>query len=221
MRRLIRSIQIPMMILASVAVYLFSLDGELGFGDGLPLFVCLLLFLGYCIMTARSPEAATEETLPEEVTEAASDRKRDIILVLLGMVGLGVGAELMVRGAVTIATLLGIPEVIIGLSIVAVGTSLPELAASMVSAWKGEMDISVGNVIGSNIFNVLFVLGICPMVQTLQIEPRVLSIDYPVMLGFCFLLVALLTLVRPRLEINRKKGIFLLACYALFLIGLF
>ena len=70
-----------------------------------------------------------------------------------------------------------VSEVIIGLSIVAVGTSLPELAASVMSAWKGEMDISVGNVIGSNIFNVLFVLGICPMVRSLDIEARVLRLD--------------------------------------------
>ncbi|MBW2504842.1 MAG: hypothetical protein JRE16_09770 [Deltaproteobacteria bacterium] len=144
-----------------------------------------------------------------------------MFLIVLGIFCLGGGAELMVRGAVMIATILGISEVVIGLSIVAVGTSLPELAASMVSAWKGEMDISIGNVIGSNIFNVLFVLGICPMLRALEIEARVLEVDFPIMLGFCVLLLALLLFVSPRLELDRKKGLMLLMAYLLFLIGLF
>ncbi len=120
-----------------------------------------------------------------------------------------------------IATLLGISELVIGLSIVAVGTSLPELAASVMSAWKGEMDISVGNVIGSNIFNLLFVLGICPMIQPIAIEARVLSLDFPIMLGFCALLIALLTMMTPRLKLDRKRGVILLGAYLLFIVSLF
>ena len=120
-----------------------------------------------------------------------------------------------------IATLLGVPEVIIGLSVVAVGTSLPELAASIMSACKGEMDISVGNVIGSNIFNVLFVLGVCPMIQLIKIEPRLLTVDFPVMLGFCALLVALLTMMPPRLQLDRKRGGILLGAYLVFVVSLF
>ncbi len=137
------------------------------------------------------------------------------------MAGLGFGAELMVRGAVMIATLLGVSELVIGLSIVAVGTSLPELAASVMSAWKGEMDISVGNVIGSNIFNVLFVLGLCPMISPISIEARVINLDFPVMLAFCALLVAVLTMMAPRLRLDRKRGTILLAAYCLFVASLF
>ncbi len=213
--------EVPMMILASIAVYLFSLDGELSFSNGLPLFLCLLVFLGYCVMTAKHEATEQDDQLDVTYPESYGPQKRNYILVALGMVGLAVGAELMVRGAVMIATRLGISEVVIGLSIVAVGTSLPELAASMMSAWKGEMDISVGNVIGSNIFNVLFVLGICPMVHPLAIETRVLNIDYPVMLGFCALLVVMLTLVPPRMALNRRKGIVFLLAYALFIWSLF
>jgi cation:H+ antiporter len=143
------------------------------------------------------------------------------VLVLLGMTGLALGAELMVRGAVMIATLLGVSEVIIGLSIVAVGTSLPELAASVMSAWKGEMDISVGNVIGSNIFNVLFVLGVCPMIKPIAIEQRLLTLDFPIMLAFCALLVALLTMMPPRLLLDRKRGAVLLGAYLVFVVSLF
>ena len=127
----------------------------------------------------------------------------------------------MVRGAVMIATRLGVSELIVGLSVVALGTSLPELAASLMSASKGEMDMSVGNVIGSNIFNILFVLGICPMIRPLAIEPRALHVDFPIMLGFFLLLVLLLTLLKPRLYFGRGRGAVLLGCYLLFVLSLF
>jgi cation:H+ antiporter len=183
------------------------------------LIICLLIFVAYCVATARHAPSASGLSIIG--SQNYNLWKRDVFLIVLGIFCLGGGAELMVRGAVMIATILGISEVVIGLSIVAVGTSLPELAASMVSAWKGEMDISIGNVIGSNIFNVLFVLGICPMLRALEIEARVLEVDFPIMLGFCVLLLALLLFVSPRLELDRKKGLMLLMAYLLFLIGLF
>ena len=89
------------------------------------------------------------------------------------------------------------------------------------SAWKGEMDISVGNVIGSNIFNVLFVLGICPMISPISIEPRVLNLDFPIMLSFCALLLGLLTMMGPRLRLDRKRGGILLGAYCVFVASLF
>ncbi len=213
--------EVPIMVVASLGVYLFAMDGELAFSNGLVLFLCLLVFLVYCLMTARQPSVPQDGEVEKAICEASSGRGRNVVLVLIGMVGLGFGAELMVRGAVMIATLLGVSELIIGLSIVALGTSLPELAASVMSAWKGEMDISVGNVIGSNIFNVLFVLGICPMIQTITIEPRVLNIDFPIMLAFCGLLIGLLTMMPPRLLLDRKKGVLLLGAYLFFVVSLF
>lgn len=213
--------EVPIMIGASLAVYFVALDGEIAFLNGLGLFLSLLVFLVYCLMTARNPSIPGDSEVDKAILEASTGRGRDVVLVLVGMAGLGLGAELMVRGAVMIATLLGVSELIIGLSIVAVGTSLPELAASVMSAWKGEMDISVGNVIGSNIFNVLFVLGICPMIRPITIEPRVLSLDFPVMLAFCALLIGLLTLMRPRLQLDRKRGVLLLGAYCLFVGSLF
>ena len=182
----------------------------------LTLFLGLLAFLAYCLVTAREPSSTKGGEIEKAVTEASSQRGLSTVLVLVGMAGLGIGAELMVRGAVMIATLLGVSELVIGLSVVAVGTSLPEV----MSACKGEMDISVGNVIGSNIFNVLFVLGICPMIKPIMIEPRVLSLDFPIMLGFCALLVALLTMVPPRLQLDRKRGVLLLGAYLLFVAAL-
>ena len=214
--------EIPMMVAASLAAYLMSLDGEIGFTNGLVLFMSLLAFLGYCIKTARGPVGLDAvETIEKTVVDEASLRGRSLVLILLGIVGLGVGAELMVRGAVMIATLLGVSELIIGLTVVALGTSLPELAASMMSASKGEMDMSVGNVIGSNIFNVLFVLGICPMIRPLQIESRILSIDFPVMLLIFGFLILLLCLAKPRLTLGLWRGMMLLAAYGVFTASLF
>ncbi len=213
--------EVPLMVVASLAVYLVSLDGEIAFANGLFLFLGLLVFLAYCVLTARDLSVPLDGAVEKAVEEASAGRGRNAVLVLLGMTGLALGAELMVRGAVMIATLLGVSEVIIGLSIVAVGTSLPELAASVMSAWKGEMDISVGNVIGSNIFNVLFVLGVCPMIKPITIEQRLLTLDFPIMLSFCALLVALLTMMPPRLQLDRKRGGVLLGAYLVFVVSLF
>lgn len=214
--------EMPMMVFASLATYWLAWDGQLGFFNGLFLFFSLIVFMLYCIVTAREPASLKESGRLEEVVEVeVLHRRRNFLLVLLGMVGLGLGAELMVRGAVMIATLLGVSEVVIGLTVVALGTSLPELAASMMSASKGEMDLSIGNVIGSNIFNVLFVLGICPMIRPLQIDPRILRIDFPVMFGFFGLLIFLLCVVRPTRILGRWRGAILLAGYALFIGSLF
>lgn len=213
--------EIPIMIAASIGVYLLALNGQLSSAEGLVLFACLLIFLTYCVVTAREVPLPVEGEVSRTIKKVSSDRSKNIFLVLVGMAGLGFGAELMVRGAVMIATLLGLPELIIGLSIVAIGTSLPELAASVMSAWKGEMDISVGNVIGSNIFNVLFVLGLCPLFQPINIELRALKIDFPIMLIFCLLLVLLITVIKPKLQLDRKRGFILIAAYVFFLMGLF
>lgn len=214
--------EVPMMVAASLITYLMAWDGRLGFIDGLLLFLSLIAFLAYCIVTARQPIGGLADDIVAEATaEVTTHRGRNVMLVLLGIIGLGVGAELMVRGAVMIATRLGVSELVIGLSIVALGTSLPELAASMMSAAKGEMEMSVGNVIGSNIFNVLFVLGICPMIRPLEIEPRILHLDFPVMLGFFLLLILLLSVVRPRHTLGRGRGAVLLGCYVLFALSLF
>jgi cation:H+ antiporter len=213
--------EVPLMVAASLGVYLVALDGELSFLNGLVLFICLLTFLGYCVVTARDLPVPVDGAVERAVDQVSVGRGRNAVLVLIGMVGLACGAELMVRGAVMIASLLGVPEVIIGLSVVAIGTSLPELAASVMSACKGEMDISVGNVIGSNIFNVLFVLGVCPMIQLIKIEPRLLMVDFPVMLAFCALLIGLLTMMPPRLQLDRKRGGVLLGAYLVFVVSLF
>jgi len=209
--------EIPFMLAASGLLYLLALDGILGFGNGLVLVFLLGVFLFYCLRQARVKDL--EKNLSEDVIEREKPgRKKDVALVLVGMVGVGFGAELMVRSAVTIGRGLGVSELVIGVSVVALGTSLPELAASMMSAWKGEMDISIGNVIGSNIFNLLFVLGICPMLHPLTIEPSALKVEFPIMLAFSG---GLWLLLFPQRALTRWKGGLLLASYLGFLLFLF
>lgn len=201
------------MIGASLVLYLLATDGLLGFGDGAVLFSLLLLFLGYCLRTARRGEDDGGSSVM-----ASRSRLRDSVLVLAGIVGLGVGAEMMVRSAVVMARAFGISELVIGISVVALGTSLPELAASGLSAFKGHADLSIGNVLGSNIFNILFVLGVCPMIRPLAIDPSLLRLQIPVMLLFS---VGLVPLFGHRYKVCRWKGLLLLGGYLVFIAGLF
>lgn len=213
--------EMPFMAITSLVVYLVALDGEIAFREGMGLFLGLLVFLAYCLMTARNPSLPVDGELDDAIAGISATRGRNFVLILIGMAGLGIGAELMVRGAVMVAILLGVSELLVGLSVVAIGTSLPELAASLMSAWKGQLDISVGNVVGSNIFNLLFVLGVCPMIRPITIEPGALTLYFPVMLAFCVLLIGLLTMLSPRLQLERKRGILLLGAYLLFVVSLF
>ncbi len=204
--------EIPIMLIASLAVFLMSLDGQLGRLDGFFLLVGLITFLGYCFFSSRQVQAYLEDA-PVETNQVTSQR-RNFVLILIGIAGLGFGAELMVRSAVFIARHCGISDVIIGVTVVALGTSLPELAASTVSALKGEPDLSVGNVIGSNIFNIFFVLGFCSLVRPITIEPGVLSYELPLMLFFS---LALWPLVKRRLRLGRTEGGLLLLGYLAFI----
>ncbi|OEU60008.1 MAG: hypothetical protein BA870_00075 [Desulfuromonadales bacterium C00003094] len=207
--------EVPFMIGASFLLLLLAWDGTLGFSDGALLFVLLLGFLGYCLRTARSRNGDTDHG---SAMVASCSRPRDTLLVLVGMVGLGIGAEMMVRSAVILARALGLSELVIGISVVAIGTSLPELAASGLSAWKGHAELSIGNVLGSNIFNILFVLGVCPMIRPLAVDPSLLRLQMPIMLLFS---VGLIPLLGHRYKICRWKGLLLLGGYIAFIGGLF
>lgn len=205
--------EVPFMIGASLLLYLLAADGTLGFGNGVLLFCLLLVFLCYCLRTARRGDDGGGSAVM-----ASRSRLRDSLLVLIGIVGLGGGAEMMVRSAVVMARAFGISELVIGISVVALGTSLPELAASGISALKGHAELSIGNVLGSNIFNILFVLGVCPMIRPLTIDPSLLRLQLPVMLLFS---VGLVPLLGHRYKICRWKGLLLLGGYLAFIVGLF
>lgn len=208
--------EFPFLLGVSVLFYILIIDLRLGFFDGMLQFFLLVCFIAYCVVTGRDKEGGKPSQLTIE--EQRRHRARDLFFIVIGIIGLGVGAEMMVRSAVFIAREYGVSELVIGVSIVALGTSLPELAASMMSAWKGEMDISIGNIIGSNIFNILFVLGICPMIRPLAIEPSLLSYQMPIMLVFSF---GLVWLVYRYEGLKRPQGALLLGGYAAFMVSLF
>jgi cation:H+ antiporter len=202
----------PIMLGVMVLFYVCALDGVIGMIDGLVM-VTLLVGLGGVLFydTQQSDTAAIIEQMEGDLeTNPEMSALAETGYVLGGMIGLALGAHLMVDSAVAIAHKLGIATGIIGLTAVALGTSLPELAASMVSAAKSESDMSVGNVMGSNLLNVLFVVGILSIFNPLEVEARSLRFDFPVMLAFCALL---LPLAWTNSRISRIGGSILLACF--------
>jgi cation:H+ antiporter len=136
----------------------------------------------------------------------------DVVMILGGLVILVVGANLFLSGAVEIAKIIGVSDIIIGLSVVALGTSLPELATSVVAAIKNEGDISIGNIVGSNIFNILCILGVAALIQPIYLT-GVNSVNYIDMVVMILISIILLPLAWTKFEISRLEGAFLLFLY--------
>ncbi len=190
------------MLAASAALVPAFWDGRVSRLEGLALTAGILAYIGLALRRVGS--AAAPAIAPRPVWQSA-------LITLVGLVVLMVGARLLVDSATVMARWLGVSEAVIGLTIVAVGTSLPELATSVAAALKGQRDIALGNVIGSNIFNVLAILGIAALVMPIPVEARFLSVDVPVMLAISAALVAL---VWWRGAVSRAAGIALCAAYA-------
>lgn len=207
-------LDIPIM-LGTTAIALFMLGNDMiGRADGLILFTLLVAYIIFSIRLARRQPA---DTLNAEFGEEVKISKRglalDLLMVAGGLVLLLFGARFLVDGAVIIARAFGWSEALIGLTIVAIGTSLPELATSLVAALKKELDIAVGNIVGSNIFNLLGILGITAMVHPLV--PQGISwIDYAVMAAFSLVLWPIAFF---RQRITRAEGALLLVGYVAYL----
>ncbi|NRA34808.1 MAG: calcium/sodium antiporter [Polyangiaceae bacterium] len=203
--------ELPLLLLASVALPLMLIDGQLGRIDGPLLFCCAIVFTVATFRRVAHPSDASHSESPpaEEEKEEALGRTPLMALLAVGLVVLTGGGYFFVDGAANIAESLGVSHRVIGLTVVAFGTSVPELAASLVAALRGHSDIAVGNVIGSNLFNILLILGITPMVRPLPGSLSVLSFDIGVMLLFT---VATMVSMRKSRRIGRPEG-------ALYLIG--
>jgi cation:H+ antiporter len=182
------------MVAATLLFIALCFNGPLGFWQGLILFGLVLAFL---VTSTRSAGAirAVSDTEPEEVPPPdgvkAMPHSRGVIAAFLvaGLAGLPVGAELVVRGASEIARGLGVGEAAIGLTLVAVGTSLPELATTLMAAIRGQGGIAIGNVIGSNMFNILAIMGLTSMVATVPVPAEILRVDLWVMLAAALVIV--------------------------------
>ncbi|MFT7407208.1 MAG: cation:H+ antiporter [Flavobacteriaceae bacterium] len=203
----------PVMMLASILFYvLLSIDGVLSFWEGFSMFVLLFIFLWYLL---RFQETAVLDERPED--DVPLSLQKTLLFMVLGGLGLWVGSELLISGAVGLATFFGVSERIIGITIVSIGTSVPELAASVIAVIKKEKAISLGNLIGSNIFNIFAVLGITAMITPIKvIDQALLNSDILWMLGFAFLILPLV-FIPSKMRLEWRDGMVLLICYLLFL----
>ena len=206
--------EMPILIGTTLFAWLLLGDGELGFRDGLALLVGLLVMLGsviYVGLTSRSKDPLATEYAAEIPTDMSLGKA--LLWLLAGGLVLLAGSRLLVWGSVEIAQHFGVSDLVIGLTIVALGTSLPELAASIASALKNEPDIAIGNVIGSNMFNLLAVLGIPGILSPGSIDPDVLSRDMPIMVTLTVVMLVMAYGFRGKGRINRLEGTLLLLAY--------
>jgi len=199
-------IDVPIMIGVSVLAFVLAMDGRIVFWEGAVLFAGVI---GYCILAIRIGRATGEVG---EVIEGAPHWSVNIALIVFGLVLLVLGSQWLVSAAIEIAAAMGVSELVIGLTIVAAGTSMPEVATSITAAIRGQRDIAVGNVVGSNIFNILAVLGLTAMVAPggLPVSQAALNFDFPVMLAVA---VACLPIFFVGYTIQRWEGAVFLGYY--------
>ncbi len=206
--------EVPLMLLVTAAIYPLAWDLRISRAEGLVLLMALAAYLLFVFQSVEdeAPEiiGEYEEYMKASADAPATVRLSDIGLILMGCSGLVVGGYAIVEAAVSVASLLGVSQVIIGLTVVAVGTSLPELATAVVAAMRDEADIAVGNVIGSNIFNVAAILGTAALVEPLTLSSSILWRELPAVL---IMSVLVFPMLRTGWSIERWEGALLLGGY--------
>jgi cation:H+ antiporter len=197
----------PIMMLATIAFSLFIINGLIDWWEGVLYIIVLVAFNFFMIK-----KSSNEVEINDEIEQANSNKNflKNIIFVLIGVAGLAFGANWLLDGAVQIALNFGVSEYIIGATIVAFGTSVPELVTSLVAAFKKQTDISIGNLIGSNIFNLFAVLGITSVVKEIPVSTQVQNEDVFWLLGISFLIFPLMIYNN---RINRISGLILVVAY--------
>ena len=216
-RRVFRS-ELPVLVGLSIGFWLLVMDGRLGRIDAGVLqagFVVLMVMLA---RGSREAPADVEDELGVDVEQAQASTWPHVWRLVVGLALLLGGSKLMVDAAVALALSWGVSELVIGLTVVAIGTSLPELAASVVAAMRGEAEIAVGNVLGSNVFNLLLILGVTGMVQPLPVAASMVRVDIGLMVAF---VVVLFPLALRKRRLGRLAGVVLLAGFAAFLVSQF
>ena len=188
-------------IIITIIFVLFAFDGLISRFEGMIMFLCLIYYILLCI---------SEEKNDEEIPDNINSNNRIFLYLLGGIFVLAYGADIFVDGAISLAKKLGISEAVVGVSIVAFGTSLPELATSVVAAFKKESDISIGNILGSNIFNILCVLGISSMISQLDSPIQMMNREVYFLFILGFLLITISKMNQP---ISRVSSTILLIIY--------
>ena len=203
----------PVMMISSILLYVFLvIDGHVHRFEGLILFLLLIAFLVYLL---KFQKQAVVDEMPEDDEEIPMGKA--LLFLLIGGGGLWAGSELLVEGAVSMAKQFGVSERVIGVTVISVGTSIPELAASLVAVAKKEKAISLGNLLGSNVFNILAVIGITAMIQPMSAkDQRLMDFDILWMLYFA-LLVFPLVFAPSRMKLSWREGLILLGSYVIFL----
>lgn len=207
------------MILASLLALVLSLNNGLSRIEGLILFAGIILFTVISIRLGRTKQDATQPDSEPQGKEMSV--LLALLLVALSCAMLAFGADFMVDGATSIAQALGVSDKVIGLTIVALGTSLPELAASVAAALKKEMDISIGNIIGSNIFNLMCVLGVSASIRPIPFDYMQYRMDFVIMMAFSAGLIILIQPWKAQGRLGRISGIIMFAAYAIYAWSLF
>lgn len=202
------------LITVAIILYLLILDGSLTFSDGL--FLCFLLtaFFGYVILRGLKSRSQSQQIAPSDY-----NLKKDGFKFLIGALGVILSAKYaIIPSGIHIARFLGVPEIVIGLSMVAFGTSLPELVTAVVASVKRMGDLAVGNVIGANILNILWVLGVSSMISPLNIDSQTKTMTMPIVI---FITMLMFVFLRTRFRLTRNEGLLLFAIYAGYIFYIF
>jgi len=209
-RQVIRR-EVPLMVAISVLVTVLALDGHIGRMDGTLLVLGVVVYVVVSIRSSRQHEAARRAPAGGTQVRRVTPRLLDAVRATAGLILLLVGTAGVVGGATAMATAMGVSELMIGLTVVALGTSLPEGATSVVASLRGERDLAVGNAVGSNIFNLLAILGLTALVQPVAVPASVLAFELPLMVAVA---VACLPVFVSGGQIARWEGLVFLAYYA-------
>ncbi|MEQ5813896.1 calcium/sodium antiporter [Marinobacter sp. NFXS11] len=211
--------ELPILILVTAFAGWQLWDGDLSRMDAIGLMLAFVVLIGWSIYQGlRQPDDALAKEMTEEVH--AMPVRKAILWLVVGLLLLIVSSRILVWGAVDLATTFGISDLVIGLTIVAVGTSLPELASSIIAAHKGEHDLALGNILGSNLFNTLAVVGIAGLIAPMPVAPEVLTRDFPVMAALTLVLFAMCYGFRGPGRINRFEGSALLLAFTAYTVYL-
>ncbi|MCP4117815.1 MAG: calcium/sodium antiporter [Desulfobacteraceae bacterium] len=208
--RQITRFELPYMLAASVVFWVLCMDGRIGFADGALLFLMLVIFLFFGIRNAKDRNS---EKAPKERSVRAI--AINSVMMVAGLIGLAKGADMVVRSAIVMARGIGLSEAFIGISVVALGTSLPELATSAVASSKGESDLSVGNIVGSNLFNICLVMGTVGLLNPMPVQKSLMTFEFPFMV---FIAVLLAAIAFGKGRIGRKTGIGFIILFILYIL---
>ena len=211
-------VEMPILLAATALSVALLWDGALSVTDGAILLISLAVYMVWTVL--KNPKGV--DNLVEDVAEegAPSGLGRGLMWLVLGLVILVLSSRLLVWGAVAVAQDLGVSDLVIGLTVVAVGTSLPELASSVMAARKGEHDIALGNVVGSNFFNTLAVVGLAGVISPITVAPEILQRDLPVVSALTVLLLIFCLNKRGAGKIGRFKGLMLVGVYVAYTVYL-